>query len=379
MLSSRDGLPRSGDDTLADLFPVPAESVRLFEASRPEVVARADAALLRRPDLGVLLGDASATSVRELHRYLGAFLCSVFELGLPEILRAGLPRLLSGYRSRGLTEDYLQALPDIWCNALEDQLGPRAAPLSRVCAWLREHPEAWLPELDGDGSREGGPEGGLGEEAGRLVQALLSGDAPGARTVIRSAREGFETVEAVFVEVVQPALYEIGRRWEEGRITAAQEHLASAMVARVMASLEEDLPAGGERVAVVTTAPTETHEFGAWMVADVLRAAGWSVRFLGSQLPKSDILQYLGEVRPAILAVSVTLEIHLPSLRDLVRGLRADPELAGIPVLVGGQAFRGGDRVWKSAGADAMARDAMEVASAAEALAARPGPGTALN
>lgn len=355
-----DRLPQS----LRGLLPLPPESVRQFDTARPQLVARVDAALFRRPDLGVLLGDAPSSSVRELHRYLGAFLGSVFSLGIPEILQVGLPRLLAGYRSRGLTEDYFHVLPDLWCQAMEDQLGPRAAPLTRICRWMREHPDAWLPEGGAPAIRaEAAP------EVQRLVRVLLAGDAPAVRSLIRTARKDGVTVEEIFVELVQPALYEIGDRWEQGRISAAQEHLASALVARILSSLDEELPSGGERVAVVTTAPTETHEFGAWMVSDVLRAAGWSVRFLGSQLPVQDILHYLRLTRPRVLAVSVTLEIHLPSLRELIKALRADPELEDLPVLVGGQAFAAGEAVWRGAGADALARDAREVVDAAAALA----------
>ena len=48
------------------------------------------------------------------------------------------------------------------------------------------------------------------------------------------------------------------------------EHLASAMVARLLADLAPRTAVPSDRVAVVTTAPTETHEFGAWMVTDLL-------------------------------------------------------------------------------------------------------------
>ena len=350
------------DGDLRDLLPVPPELSRRYDDARREVVARVDAALFRRPDLGVLLGDASSSAVRELHRYLAAFLGSVYQIGLPEVLSVGLPRLMAGYRSRGLPDDYFHVMPQVWEQALQDQFGPTAAPLSRVLGWMRTHPENWVPDSNGEAS--GSPPS---EAVERLVVALLSGDGPAASSVIRGAREHGVGVDALFVELVQPALYEIGHRWECGRISAAQEHLASALVARILAALDPET-ASGERTVVVTTAPTETHEFGAWMVSDVLRSAGWDVRFLGSQLPAEEVLHYLRSSQPSLLAVSVTLEIHLPSLGSLIRGLRDDPELESIPVLVGGQAFAAGERVWRSAGADAMARDAMEVETAAESL-----------
>ena len=73
----------------------------------------------------------------------------------------------------------------------------------------------------------------LAEAVERLVVALLTGDSPAAASVVRGARKTGMGIESVFVDLVQPALYEIGRRWEEGRISAAQEHLASALVARL--------------------------------------------------------------------------------------------------------------------------------------------------
>ena len=352
----------SHDMGLDDLLPVPQELATNYERVRTQVVARVDAALFRRPDLGVLLGDASSSAVRELHRYLAAFLASVFTLGLPEMLLKGLPRVLAGYRSRGLPQDYFELLPEFWGQAIQDQLGPRASPLVKVCAWLSEHPKQWIPDAVAPESSS------TPEEADRLVNALLMGDSPGARSVIRKVMNNGTSVEDVFVDLVQPALYEIGDRWEKGEITAAQEHLASALVARILASVEDVLPEGDARLAVVTTSPTETHEFGAWMVADVLRSAGWTVRFLGSQLPLDEILHYVRTVKPGVLCLSVTLEIHLPSLKELIAALRADPQLESVPVLVGGQAFGAGDRVWQSAGADAVAHSAKEVVEVAEAL-----------
>lgn len=351
------------DPTLDALLPVPLDVAERYENARAEIASRVDAALFRRPDLGVLLGDATSASVRELHRYMAAFLGSVFSLGLPELLVGGLPRVLAGYRSRGLAPEYFETLPVLWREAMEEQLGSRSRPLTRVCDWLGEHPDSWLPS---DEDHRGA--GAETVAVSRLVTILLNGDLPGARSFLKQEMGADAPMEALFADLVQPALYEIGRRWEEGRITAAQEHLASALVARLLASLDAGTAAPDGPVVVVTTAPTETHEFGAIMVADLLRQAGWDVRFLGSQLPVNEIVHFLRMVKPDLIACSVTLEIHLPSLRELTDVLSGDSQLAGVPVLVGGQAFRSGDRTWKTAGADALARDAREVVEAARRL-----------
>lgn len=341
------------------------ESAARYDELRAQVAARVDAALFRRPDLGVLLGDAAPSVVRELHRYMAAFLSSVFRLGIAEMLLNGLPRMLSGYRSRGMAPEYFETLPVLWRDALEDQLGARARPLTAVLDWLDANQNEWVPDAGSSG------EGATREEILGLVASLLGSDYPAAQRRLRDAMNNGATLADVFVDLVQPALYEVGFAWETGRITAAQEHLASAMVSRLLANLTSGAEGGSERVAVVTTAPTETHEFGAWMVADILRNAGWDVRFLGSQLPTAEILHFLRSVEPQLLACSVTLEVHLPSMRELVEGIRADDQLVDLPVLVGGQAFAGGERVWQATGADALAADARSVVETAEALVAR--------
>lgn len=356
--------PREGrPHALSELLPVPFDIAKAYDAVRLEIVARVDAALFRRPDLGVLLGDSSASVARELNRYLSAFLASVFNLGLPELVTDGLPRMLSGYRSRGVSFDYMEILPTLWRGALGDQMGPRGRPIEAVLDWMDDHPEAWIPSGPGSAAIEPGPGPDL-----RLCNALLAGDGPGARSVLQKSIRGGATLPEVFVELIQPALYEIGRRWEDGRISAAQEHLASALVSRLLAGLDDSAPPRPDRVAVVTTAPTETHEFGAWMVADILRNEGWTVHFLGSLLPTEETVRFLRSVHPGLLAVSVTLEIHLPSLRELVEALRDDDQVGHVPVLVGGQAFGNGDRVWRSTGADGRADDVTGVAREAERL-----------
>lgn len=363
MLPSPTTSPPEGLLELDELLPIAPEVSQAYDSVRTEVAARVDAALFRRPDLGVLLGDASASVVRELNRYLSAFLASVLTLGLPELLSEGLPRMLGGYRSRGVSSDYMELIPSLWRAALGDQLGPRSRSIEAVLDWMEAHPEVWVPaEVE---TTTEPPESGAEL---RLCRALLSGDAPGARSVLqRAIREG-ATLPEVFVRLVQPALYEIGRRWEDGRISAAQEHLASALVSRLLAGLDDSEPSRDDRVAVVTTAPTETHEFGAWMVADILRSEGWTVHFLGSQLPSDETVRFVKGVNPGLLAVSVTLEIHLPSLRVLVDSVRREPEVADLPILVGGQAFGAGDRVWRSTGADGRASDALSVVREAERL-----------
>ena len=61
----------------------------------------------------------------------------------------------------------------------------------------------------------------------RYVDALVDGDpAQAAALLLNAATADGIDVRTLYLHVLQPALYEIGRRWEQAEISIAQEHLA---------------------------------------------------------------------------------------------------------------------------------------------------------
>ena len=93
-----------------------------------------------------------------------------------------------------------------------------------------------------------------------------------------------ETLVDFYLQVVQPCLYQVGNLWQRGVISVAQEHLASAVVARVMAVAYDRVEPMHQLQgkAVVTAAPHNFHEIGARMLADCLGLDGWEVDYLGA-------------------------------------------------------------------------------------------------
>lgn len=70
----------------------------------------------------------------------------------------------------------------------------------------------------------------LAELNRRFVAAQLRGDRREAlRVVIDEGLAGGATVPELHLRVVQPAQYEIGRLWQENKISVAEEHLATAI------------------------------------------------------------------------------------------------------------------------------------------------------
>jgi DNA-binding transcriptional MerR regulator/methylmalonyl-CoA mutase cobalamin-binding subunit len=105
--------------------------------------------------------------------------------------------------------------------------------------------------------------------------------------------------------VLGPLLVRIGEGWVAGEVTPGQEHLATGVVERILARLTDAAgPSSGPGM-VVATLPGERHGLGARLVAAAAVLEGWSVTYLGTDLPESDIAAAASGVGARAVAISV--------------------------------------------------------------------------
>ena len=153
------------------------------------------------------------------------------------------------------------------------------------------------------------------EEAGALLQedrvaAGSSAQAGGAQTAAEVVDQAYARVLAfdaegldrllwraaltlggkVFLsDVVGPLLDRVGRGWAEGEASPAQEHLGSEVVDQLLERLVATSRAEDGPAMVVSTLPGERHGLGARLVSTAAVLDGWSVKYLGTDLPVSEI------------------------------------------------------------------------------------------
>jgi methanogenic corrinoid protein MtbC1 len=139
--------------------------------------------------------------------------------------------------------------------------------------------------------------------------------------------------------VIQAAQDEIGRMWQQNRVTIAQEHMASAIAQLSLAALfERAVPARPLGVKLVLACVAgEQHDLPARMVADFLEIEGFDVRYLGADVPHDDLIKLIEAERPDLIGLSVTMSFNVPALRIAVARVRA---VTDRPVFVGGHALR---------------------------------------
>lgn len=347
-------------DSAARLAPVSAGAAGAYAEQADRMREVVDRSMAAAPDIDRLIGGNPLRVMYDNDRNHADFMTTVLRSGDFRLLAQTLPWVYSAYRSHGFTEAYFPAVLRAWLQAVQEQLAPaHAAEVGAVYRWMLEHHAEIAQAAD---AAAGGGRAELPGQAEAFLQGLLAGRAFDCQEIAEDLVRRPEDLADFYLGVVQPAMYEVGRLWERDEVSVAEEHLASAIVSRVMASLyRRVLPVEVTKGSIVVTAASnEFHDIGARMAADLLEMDGWDVVFLGANTPDEELVELLRRRSPQLLGISVAMPFNLDRARDTVALVRDDPHLDRMRVLAGGRAF--GDRSQSAEwiGADAMARDARE-------------------
>jgi diguanylate cyclase (GGDEF)-like protein len=151
----------------------------------------------------------------------------------------------------------------------------------------------------------------------RFAAALESGDPGAAEAIADEALQRGIAVEEIYSHVIAVAMNRIGHLWQEGKISIASEHLATAISQGVMARLFPHLLRGKqrsrERVMLAAT-QGEHHVLGLRMVADTLEGAGFDVRYLGADVPLEALLEACRVHAPSVLLLAASMPLNVPTM-----------------------------------------------------------------
>lgn len=349
------------------LPPIPSAACLAFHQMLGTLTDAVNSDLEGRKDLHGLIGPSNLELMRDNHRNHAAFMDNVFFLSNYKLLARVVPWVYRVYTARGFSLDYFPVELQAWMEAIRDRIPPLAArPILEVYSWMIQHHEAFAECRNALHSQPPGQ--GLEIDLNGLVDVFLEGDFKAAERLTMAALGEQHPLEHFYLWILDPAMKEIGQRWERSEISSAQEHIASALVTRMMsvayAKLDKE-PIRGKR-AVVCAGPGEQHQIGAWMVSDLLELRGWDARLIGASPSPEGLLSLLDAFRPGILALSVTMPFYFRDVAQLIDTIRSHAELEGLRIMVGGQAFAQDPHLWTTLGADGFAPDARSAALLAE-------------
>jgi methanogenic corrinoid protein MtbC1 len=200
------------------------------------------------------------------------------------------------------------------------------------------------------------------------TNALVSGYRDTAvRRVVEAMARGASLVD-VSVDLVQPALYQIGKLWEHNCISVAQEHLATAITQNALAAgfARAEFREPNGRSAVFACVEDNHHGIGVRMVSDAFEVAGWDVSFLGTNTPTPAIVSFVAETNPNLLGLSAGLAHHVITLRDVIARVRAEMGNSAPQIIIGGLPLGAHRGSVLRLGADECFFDAREAVRASE-------------
>jgi methanogenic corrinoid protein MtbC1 len=213
----------------------------------------------------------------------------------------------------------------------------------------------------------------LDDLCGRYLRAQLAGDRREAvRLVVEDGLGRGTSALELQAHVIRAAQDEIGRLWQQNRVTIAQEHMASAISQLSLAVLFERAtrarPLG--KTFVLACVEGELHDLPARIVADFLELEGFDVRYLGADVPTADLTAMVAAEPPDLVGLSVTMSFNVPSLRIMVARLR---EAISCPIFVGGHALSWSQGLAGELGVATAGTTPAEVIATARRLAGVPG------
>jgi len=162
-------------------------------------------------------------------------------------------------------------------------------------------------------------------------------DARGLDQLLRR-RAAVVGTPAFLDQSVVPLLREIGDRWHDGRLSIAEEHMASAIIeAFVIAAIQAMAVPDGAPPVFVATPVGSRHVIAAALVGAAASAVGWRPVFLGGDLPAAEIAR--AAIDGSALAVALSVVYADDPSRTLGELLALRERLpAHIAVIVGGRA-----------------------------------------
>ena len=175
----------------------------------------------------------------------------------------------------------------------------------------------------------------------RYLRALLDGDRDDASSIVSELIPKRARVADIYLQVLAPAMFQIGELWCDGKVNVAQEHLATQITLEQMDKLRlmQSIPRLLSYRVMVCCVEGEQHFIAAKMAADLFQMEGWQVDFLGPNVPTAALIEIVSYRRPNLLALSITVASNLRRTQTLIRKIR---KLAAAPyIIVGGRAAVG--------------------------------------
>ncbi len=176
-----------------------------------------------------------------------------------------------------------------------------------------------------------------------LFEALVGGRAEESSALLINAYLQGHNLASLFDGALAKAMHRVGKLWYEGKLSVAQEHIATRTALSVTHTLRGviEVPEENGLLAMCCGTEDDFHELPAQCVQVLLESEGWSVLNLGPNTPFFALSEATEQRAPRLVCISSTI---LHNLDRAVREYKEFTDIAhrvGAAVVLGGASFSG--------------------------------------
>ncbi|ATW28877.1 cobalamin B12-binding domain-containing protein [Candidatus Formimonas warabiya] len=202
-----------------------------------------------------------------------------------------------------------------------------------------------------------------------LIQAVIDGDRQAAENLAEEVVAGGGDLKEV-TERLTDAMRMVGEKFNRFEIFLPEMMLAAEAMTRAMKVIGPKMMVGAgiqKKGKVVIGAPSgDMHEIGKDIVITVLKASGFEIVNLGTNVDALEFIKKAQETKADIIGISTLMTTTMPGAGEVIELLKEKGLRDQIKVMVGGAPT---SLEWaKAIGADGWAENASQAVNLAEQL-----------
>ena len=146
-------------------------------------------------------------------------------------------------------------------------------------------------------------------------------------------------------KLLKPVMYRIGDLWEQEKLDVATEHASTNTAIGLIKAITERITTRtrvletlSQYKAVICTPNGELHGLACNIIESLLLSKGFKVYNISTSIPTEYIIEYIRELEPDIIFISVTLAENIKPAERLIQQIHLKYN-SKLPVVIGGSAF----------------------------------------
>lgn len=175
-----------------------------------------------------------------------------------------------------------------------------------------------------------------------LFHSLVAGKEEEVASLLIKEHLNGRSMGEIFDESVSATMTRIGELWFEGKLSVAQEHLATRAALCAVHKLRHVVPveAPRRRLLFCFAIEGDYHELSSHLVQMTFESEGWEVMNFGSNTPLFSVIDEVKHHTPDLICISSTIMTDVERCsRDYEQFYKKTRSLK-IPVILGGRSFR---------------------------------------